>query len=156
MYPQRARDLSPLRSGQSALERRSIHRLAVRGQHELDRQVEQRTEPSHDIVARHVLATAELDVQSFAEVGERVAGDDRVDPRQPENEVVVLAARVRGDTERPRSRPVEVSFAFTGAQPGNVLTLHSANAVGIDTELLDPVLPGVRGRRMHWEVKSTR
>ena len=58
------------------LERRAIRRLPVRGQHELDRQVEKRTEPSDDIVARHVLATAELDVQSVAEVGERVAGDD--------------------------------------------------------------------------------
>jgi len=59
----------PVRSGKHALERCAIRRFAVRGQHELDRQVEQRTEPSHDIVARHVLATAELDVQSFAEVG---------------------------------------------------------------------------------------
>src|SRR4026209_672692 len=72
---------SGCRSGKHALERRAIRRLAVRGQHELDRQVEQRTEPSDDIVARHVLATAELDVQSIAEIGERVAGDDRVDRR---------------------------------------------------------------------------
>ena len=69
---------SGCRSGKDALERRAIRRLAVRGQHEFDRQVEQRTEPSDDIVARHVLATAELDVQSIAEVGERVAGDDRL------------------------------------------------------------------------------
>ena len=100
------------------LERRAIGRLAVRGQHELDRQVEQRTEPSDDIVARHVLATAELDVQSFAEVGERVAGDKRADRREPENEIVVLAARVRVDAERPRSGTVKVSFAFARAQPG--------------------------------------
>ena len=40
-----------------ALERLAIRRFAVRGQHsQLDRQVEQRTEPSHDIVARQVLA----------------------------------------------------------------------------------------------------
>jgi hypothetical protein len=83
------------RSGEHALERRAIRRLAVRGQHDLDRQVEQRTEPSDDILARHVLATAELDVQSLAEVGERVASDDRVDRRQPEDEIVVLAARER-------------------------------------------------------------
>ena len=44
------------RSGKHALERRAIRRLAVRGQHELDRQVEQRTEPLDDVVARHVLA----------------------------------------------------------------------------------------------------
>ena len=46
-------------------------------------------------VARDVLATAELDAQPVAEVGERVARDDGVDRRQPEDEVVVLAAGVR-------------------------------------------------------------
>jgi hypothetical protein len=45
----RARSQShPRWSGKYALERRAICRLAVRGQHELDRQVEQRTEPSDD------------------------------------------------------------------------------------------------------------
>jgi hypothetical protein len=58
----------PGRSAKHALERSAILRLAVRGQHELDRQVEQRADPSDDIVARHVLATAELNVQSVAEV----------------------------------------------------------------------------------------
>jgi hypothetical protein len=66
--------------------------------HEVYRQVEQRTEPPHDIVAAHVLPAAELNVQSVAEVGERVAGDDGVDRRKPKNEVVVLATRVRGNT----------------------------------------------------------
>jgi hypothetical protein len=68
---------------QHAFERRAIRRLAVRGQHKLDRQVEQRTEPSDDIVAGDVCATAELDIQSFAEIRERVAGDDRAAGRQP-------------------------------------------------------------------------
>ena len=92
-----------------------------------------------DIVARHVLATAELDVQSVAEVGERVAGDDRVDRRQPEDEIVVLAARVRPDAERPRTGTMEMPFAFARAQPGEVVALHSAHVVGIDAELLDPI-----------------
>ena len=133
----------------------AIHRLAVRGQYELDRQVEQRTEALDDIVARNVLAIADPDVQTVAEVGERVAGDDRADRREPKDEVVVLAARVRGDAERPRSGTVKVSLAFAGAQPGKVVTLHSAHAIGVDAELLDPVLPGVRGRRMHREAKPT-
>ena len=51
----------------------------MRGQYELDRQVEQRTEDLDDIVARNVLAIADPDVQTVAEVGERVAGDDRAD-----------------------------------------------------------------------------
>jgi len=102
-------------SEKNALERCAIRRLAVRGQYELDRQVEQRAEALDEIVARHVLAIADPDVQSVAEVGERVAGDDRVDRRQPEDEVVVLAARVRGDAERPRSGTVKVSLAFAGA-----------------------------------------
>src|SRR5580704_1839209 len=141
------------RSGKHALERGAIRRLAVRGQHKLDRQVEQQTEPSDDIVARYVLATAELDVQSVAEVGERVAGDDRVHRRQPEDEIVVLAARVRVDAERPRSRSMEVSLSFAYAEPGEVVTLHAAHAVGVDAELLDPVLPGVCGRRVHREAE---
>ena len=99
-------------------------------------------------------AAAELDVQSVAEVGERVSGHDRIDRRQPEDEIVVLAARVRVHAERPRSRSVEVSFAFTRTQPGEVLALHAAHAVGIDAELLDPILPGVCGRRVHGEAKS--
>ena len=121
----------------------------MRGQHELDRQVEERTQPLNDIVTRHVRATAELDVQPVAEVGERVAGDDRVDRRHPEDEIVVLAARVRLEVERPRSWTVEVSFAVARAQPREILALHPAHAVRVDAELLDPVLPGVCGRRVH-------
>jgi hypothetical protein len=105
-------------SGEHALERGATRRLAMRGQHELDRQVEQRAEPADDVFARHVLATAELDVQSVAEVGERVAGDDRFDGRQPGDEIVVLASGVRLDAERPGSGAVELSFAFSRAQPG--------------------------------------
>src|SRR5262249_21345297 len=55
------------RSGKHALELRPICRLAVRGQDELDWQVEQGAEPSNDVVARHVLSTTELDVQPVAE-----------------------------------------------------------------------------------------
>ena len=51
----------------------------MRGQHELDRQLEQRAEASDDVVAYDVLAAAEPDVESVAKVGERVAADDRVD-----------------------------------------------------------------------------
>jgi hypothetical protein len=67
--------LAKRRSGKNASERCAIRRLAVRGQHEFDRQIEQRTEPLDDIVARHVLAIGDPDAQSVAEVGERVAGD---------------------------------------------------------------------------------
>src|SRR5262245_26593274 len=138
-------------SGEHALERRAVRRLAVRGQHELDRQIEQRTEPLDDVVARHVRPTAELDVEPVTEVGERVAGDDRVGRRQPEDEVVVLTAGVRMDAERPRPGAVELSLAFAGAEPGEVFALHAAYAIGVDAELLDPVLPGVRGWRVNAE-----
>jgi len=53
----------------------------VGGEHELDWQVEQWPEPPDNVVARHMLAAAELDVQSVAEVRQRVAGDDRADRR---------------------------------------------------------------------------
>jgi len=89
----------------------------MRGQYELDRQVEQRTKPLDNIVTRHVLAIADPDVQSVTEVGEQVAGDDRAGRREPKDEVVVLAARVCLDAERPRSGAMEVSFALTRAQP---------------------------------------
>src|SRR5262249_34174434 len=144
------------RSGKHALERRAIHRFSVCGQHELDRQAAQRAEAPDDVVARHVLAAAELDVQSFAEVGERIAGDDRVDRREPEDEIVVLAARVCVDAERPRAGTVKVSFAFAGAQPREVFALHAAHLVGVDAELLDPVLPGVCRRRVYREAEPAR
>src|SRR4029078_7961446 len=99
--------------------------------------------------------TAELDVEPIAEVGERVAGHDHVGRRQPEDEVVSLADRVRMDAERPGPGRVELSFAFTGAQPGEILALHAAHAVGVDAELLDPVLPRVRRRRVHRESEPT-
>src|SRR5438445_13493109 len=59
------------------------------------------------------------------------------------------------DAERPRSGTVEGSFGFARAQPGKVLTLHAAHAVGVDAELLDPILPGVCGRRVHREAEPT-
>src|SRR6185436_7122322 len=71
----------------------------------------------------------------------------------PKNEIVVLAASVRVDPERPRSGTVEVCFAFAPTQPREVITLHAAHAVGVDAELLDPILPGVCGRRVHRETK---
>src|SRR4029079_6384442 len=104
----------------------------------------------------YVLAAAELDAQPFAEVGDGVAADDRVDSREPEDEVVVLAARVCMDAERPRSRPVKVALAFARAQPREVLALHPADPVGVDAELLDPVLPCVRRRRVDREAEAAR
>lgn len=50
------------RSGKQAFELRALSGTAVRGQYELDRQVEQRTEPSSDILTGHVFATAESNV----------------------------------------------------------------------------------------------
>ena len=55
----RRRSLSPTESAQDALERGAIRRLAVRGRHELDWQVERRSEPFDDILARHMRATAD-------------------------------------------------------------------------------------------------
>src|SRR5581483_1518510 len=140
-----------LRAGlrEQALQGRTIRWLAVGGQHELDREIEQGAEPPGDVVTRHVLATAQLDVQPVAEVGERVTGDDRPDRGQPEDEVVVLAAREGLDAEGPVSGAMEVPLALACAQPREILALHAAHPVGIDAELLDPVFPGVRRRRMH-------
>ena len=97
-------------------------------QQKLDEQVEQQTERRTTSSRATCLRPPSWDVQSVAEVRERVAGDDRVDGRQPQDEIVVLAARVRVNAERPRSGSIEVSFAFVCAQPGEVLTLHAAHA----------------------------
>src|SRR5207248_9072981 len=107
---------------------------------------EQWTEPCGDVLLGHVLAAAELDAQPVAEVRERVARDDRVDRRQPEDEVVVLAPGVGGQAERPRAWLVEMSLALTRPEPGEIVALHAAHALGVDAELRDPVLPGVLGR----------
>ena len=50
---------------------------------------------------------------------------------------------------------MEVPVALTRAQPAEVLTLHAAHAVRFDAELLDPILPGVRGRRVHRQAQPT-
>ena len=136
-------------------ERRAILRLAVRRQHELDRQVEQRAKPSNDVVTRHVLAAAELDVQSPAEVGEESPVTIAL-ITAARGEIVVLAAFVGVDAKRPRSGPMEVSFAFAGAEPGEVVALHATDAIRIDAELLDPVLPCVCRRRVHRKAKPPR
>jgi hypothetical protein len=128
----------------------------VRRQHELDRQVEQRTQPPDDIVRRHVLATSELDLQSLAEVGERV----------PVTSALIDGSqKMRSFSSRPANASipnghdpgtVEVSLAFARAEPGEILTLHSAHVIGIDAELLDPILPSVCRRRVYREIKPTR
>ena len=46
-------------------------------------------------------------------------------------------------------------FSFARTQPGEVLTLRAAHAVGVDAELLDPILPGICGRRVHREADPT-
>ena len=46
-------------------------------------------------------------------------------------------------------------FSLVSAQPGEVFTLHPAHPIGIDTELLDPVLPRVCGRRVHRKTEPT-
>jgi hypothetical protein len=71
---------------------------------------------------------------------------------------IVLAARVRGHAEGPRSERMKVSFALAREQPGEVLTLHAAHVFVVDAELLDPVLPvsgdgvctGRPSRRRSW------
>src|SRR3954470_4669467 len=100
--------------------------------------MEHGAKPLDDVFSCHVLTAAELDVQALAEVGERVPRDDRVDLREPEDEVVVLSTREGRDAERPCSRAVEVPFALARPQPGEILALHAAHALGIDAELLDP------------------
>src|SRR3954463_13189017 len=74
-------------SGEYALEGGAVRRLAVRCQHELDGEVEQRAEPLADVTPGPVRPTAELNVEAVPEVGERVPGHDRVDRRQPQDEV---------------------------------------------------------------------
>src|SRR5581483_7837228 len=75
---------------------------------------------------------------------------------QPEDEVVVLAPGVGEDPERPLARAVELPLALTGAKPGEVVALHPAHLLGVDAELLHPVLPRVRRWRMDGKAEAPR
>src|SRR4029079_17391408 len=57
------------------------------------------------------------------------------------------------DPERPRAWTVEVPLALTRAQPGEIFALHAAQLVGVDAELVHPVLPGVRGGSVDGEAE---
>src|ERR1700738_322378 len=79
--------------GHRAPEGGAVERPAVRRKHMLDRQLEQRTQPRGDLLARHTRAEPPLvDLQAPAEVDERVAGDQRTLALDPEHSVVRLIA----------------------------------------------------------------
>lgn len=109
------------------LECRTPRRRAVRGQHELDGQVEQRAEPLDDTATRHVTAPPQLDIRSAAEVRERVTGDDRTDRRRPVQLTMpdtVGRSRGRRSASRP---PPPTRGAGTGPLSSPTALLSSAN-----------------------------
>jgi len=83
-------------SAERALEVVLAERPAVRGEHVLDRKTEQRPETGDDLLARQY-EPARFDVKPLAEIGKRVARDDRAMALDPEDHVVPLLSRVRLD-----------------------------------------------------------
>ena len=100
-----------VRLGERPLERSPVERPAVRREHVLDRQVEQRAQALGDLLARHGLAQPlVLDPQALPEVGQRVAGDHRALGLDPQHDVVLLAALEHVDLEwQILTRQVEAS-----------------------------------------------
>src|SRR5262245_33429067 len=86
--------------GERAHERFAVVRPAMGGEEVLDRQVEQRAQSVDDLLARRARSEpAGVDLRSLAEVGERVARDDRPVALDPEHEVVALLSRERLDSD---------------------------------------------------------
>ena len=120
---------------------------SVRREHDVDRQREQRPESFDDLVAGDGPAQPLVQREARSEVDERVANDDHADTVDPQDEVVVLAARVRLD---PAGQPVavRVPVGVTEAAPkpmrvrAAVTRLLEGDAVPVDQ-----VLRGVERRR---------
>jgi hypothetical protein len=66
-------------SQERTLQRGAVCWFAVGGEHQLNRQVEERAQPTGKLRAAHVCAPAELEVESGPEVGQRITDDDRPD-----------------------------------------------------------------------------
>ena len=109
-----------------------------------------------DFGAPQVSAPTELDGKPGPEIGQRVSGHDRSNGGNPEDQVVVLSARVCVNAEWPRPRTVELSLALARPEPSEIITLHPAHPVGIDAELLDPVLPRIYGGCVDWKPEQAR
>src|SRR5438128_8190222 len=93
--------LSGLGGGQRALEGGPVGRPAVRREYVLHRQCEQRAQALGDLLARHARAEPPLvDLETPAEVDERVAGDHRTLALDPEHGVVRLMPGEHVGTER--------------------------------------------------------
>src|SRR5829696_10125592 len=131
MNPVRGKATSPTSMGiesggrQGALEGGSIGRPAVRRQHVLDRQLEQRTQPRGNLPARHTGAEPPLvDLESVAEVDEGVARNHHALALDPEYGVVRLVPLEDIGAERQpiagRVRPC-VTLALS-EQPDDVRT----------------------------------
>ena len=91
---------SSLGGGQRVLEGGPVEGPAVRREHVLDRQLEQRAQPLGDLFARHLRAKPPLvDLEPLTEVDERVARDHRAMAFDPEHGVVRLVSRKHVCTE---------------------------------------------------------
>jgi hypothetical protein len=116
-----------------------VVRAAVRRQHVLDRQLEQRAQPRGDLLARHAGAEPSLvDLEALAEVDERVAGDDGALALDPKHGVVRLVPGEHVGSEREpvaggvraclalvlAEQPDDVGAAVTGLLGGDAVGLR--------------------------------
>src|SRR5215211_1878064 len=130
--------------GQRALERSTVCRCSVRREHDLDRQLEQRTQAFDGVLPRQVWTQpAGIDLEPATEVDKRVAGDDGAMALDPEHHVVRLLSGKRLDADvqsvacRVRVRvadalleePDDVGAAVAGLFGGEAVRLHEVIAV---------------------------
>jgi hypothetical protein len=119
-------------------------------QHELDREIEQGPETFDHLLVCDSLALplVRVELEAPAEVGKRVADDDRTATFDPEHEIVVLPSGKRLDSERkPVTCQVEVRLAAVpGQQPAEVWA-PARGLFGSDAEFLHEVLLRVGRRR---------
>jgi uncharacterized protein YndB with AHSA1/START domain len=118
------------RSGQQSARSSAAQSIgpSVRREHELDRQLEQRPESFEDLLPGDAPAQPLVQREARSEVGERVARDDRADTLDPQDEALVLEARVRLDPDRkPVAGRVPVCISAAGAMQirGSTMKLDS-------------------------------
>src|SRR5438046_8256479 len=140
--------IRPRRLGECALESSTVRRPAVRREHVLDRQLEQRAQLLGDLLARHARAEPPLvDLEAPAEVDERVAGDDRTLTFDPEHSVVRLMPGEHVGTERqPVAGRVRACLAFLLAEQPDDVGATLARLLGGETICLHEVFRAIGQR----------
>src|SRR5437763_10224529 len=110
------------RSGEGAFESGAVGGLAVGRQHELQGLVEQRPQPTCDLLDRDAFRQPPRgDLEPIAQIDQRIAGDYRVNPLAPEHEIEM--ALTTGIRLHPEQRDAD-----RVARPGKLPVLGTIKA----------------------------